>query len=161
MKLEEGRLYFIKEEFIEKYGDKYNIMQNKEKTHRPCYFCFKDKKEKEIIWFIPMSSKYEKYLKIYNQKLNKYGKCYNYVFDILIGKKQVFLIQNMFPTLEKYIKEKYVKDKKDVIVPKKTQDIILYNAKNIIALAFQQNIDITFSNITKFYDEMKKELLET
>ena len=158
IKLEKGKLYFIEEKFIKKYGEKYNIMQNKETTHRPCYYCFRDKKEKEIIWFVPMSSKYDKYLEIYNKKVMKYGKCYNYVFDTLIGKKQVFLIQNMFPTLEKYIKEKYIKDKKDVFVPKKKQNEIIFNAINIISMAFQQNVDITFTNIVEFYNEIYKEL---
>lgn len=30
MKIEEGRLYFIKDEFLEKYGKQYNLMNNKE-----------------------------------------------------------------------------------------------------------------------------------
>lgn len=32
MKIEESKLYFIKDEFIEKYNYKYNIMQNKDLT---------------------------------------------------------------------------------------------------------------------------------
>ena len=48
MKIKEGRLYFIKDEFLEKYGQKYHLMENKvEKgTKRPTYFCFKDNKNK-------------------------------------------------------------------------------------------------------------------
>lgn len=158
MKIEEGKLYFIKDEFIEKYNDKYNIMQNKENTNRPCYFCFKDNKIKEIIWFVPMSSKYDKYKKIESNKISKYGKCYNYVFDTLIGKKQVFLIQNIFPTLEKYIKDIYIKDNKEVFVPPKVQKEIILKSKIIIHLAFNQNKDLTFSNIKNFYQDILKEI---
>lgn len=157
MLIEEGNLYFIRNEFIKKYNKKYNIMENKENTNRPCYFCFRDNKIEEIIWFVPLSSKYEKYKKIEQSKIKKYGKCYNYVFDNLIGKKQVFLIQNMFPTLENYIEDKYIKDKKDVFVPKGTQKKIMLNAKKMINLAFEKNMDLTFSHIVEFYKEIIKE----
>ena len=68
MEIIEGKLYFIKDEFIEKYNPKYHLMENKEVgTKRPTYFCFRDKKDKNILWFVPMSSKYDKYLKIYEE----------------------------------------------------------------------------------------------
>ena len=67
MEIVEGKLYFIKDEFIEKYNPKYHLMENKEAgTKRPTYFCFRDKIDKDILWFVPMSSKYDKYLKLYN-----------------------------------------------------------------------------------------------
>ena len=59
----------------------------------------------------------------------------------------------MFPTLEKYIK-----DKKDVLVLRKKKNEIMFNAINIISMTFQQNIDITFTNIVEFYNEIYKEL---
>ena len=59
----------------------------------------------------------------------------------------------MFPTLEKYIK-----DKKDVLVLRKKQNEIMFNAINIISMTFQQNIDITFTNIVEFYNEIYKEI---
>ncbi len=59
----------------------------------------------------------------------------------------------MFPTLKKYIK-----DKKDVLVLRKKQNEIMFNAINIISMTFQQNIDITFTNIVEFYNEIYKEL---
>lgn len=58
-----------------------------------------------------MSSKYDKYLKLYNDIKSKKGiEPNNFVFARnLAGKKAVFLIQNMFPTLEKYIEQEYKK----------------------------------------------------
>ena len=106
MEIIEGKLYFIKDKFIEKYNPKYHLMENKETgTKRPTYFCFRDKIDKNILWFVPMSSKYDKYLKLYNDIKSKKGiEPNNFVFARnLAGKKAVFLIQNMFPTLEKYI----------------------------------------------------------
>ena len=62
MQIENGRFYFINNTFIQTYGIKYNLMKNKETgTKRPCYFCFKDKTDKHIIWFVPISKQYEKY----------------------------------------------------------------------------------------------------
>ena len=64
MEIIEGNLYFIKDEFIEKYNPKYHLMENKKSgTKRPTYFCFRDRKEKEILWFVPMSTKDEIYKK--------------------------------------------------------------------------------------------------
>lgn len=51
MEIIEGKLYFIKDEFIEKYNPKYHLMENKEVgTKRPTYFCFRDKQDKKILW---------------------------------------------------------------------------------------------------------------
>ena len=42
MEIIEGKLYFIKDKFIEKYNQKYHLMENKETgTKRPIYFCFR------------------------------------------------------------------------------------------------------------------------
>ena len=39
MEIIEGKLYFIKDKFIEKYNPKYHLMENKETgTKRPSYF---------------------------------------------------------------------------------------------------------------------------
>ncbi len=100
MVIEDGKFYFIKDEFFDVFKD-YGLMVNKENGNkRPCYFCFKDRKNKEIIWFVPISTKYEKYKELYETKKNKSGKrpVYNFVFGNVLGKKAVFLIQNIFPT---------------------------------------------------------------
>ena len=61
MKVENGKFYFIKDEFFDIFKD-YKLMQNKENGNkRPCYFCFNDPDDEKIIWFVPISSKVEKY----------------------------------------------------------------------------------------------------
>lgn len=79
MEIVEGKLYFIKDEFIEKYNPKYHLMGNKETgTKRPTYFCFRDKIDNDILWFVSMSSKYDKYLKLYEEiKSKKEVNCYS------------------------------------------------------------------------------------
>ena len=61
LKVQTGYIYHIKDEFFDKINDK-GIMINHENGHsRPTYFTIKDK---DILWFIPLSSKIDKYKKI-------------------------------------------------------------------------------------------------
>ena len=114
MKVENGKFYFIKDNFFDVFKS-YNLMQNKENGNkRPCYFCFYDPEDKEIIWFVPISSKVNKYKGIYEDKKKVRKEVYNFVFGNVLGKKKVFLIQNIFPTTEKYVESKYQTKKQDV-----------------------------------------------
>ena len=157
MVIEDGKFYFIKDEFFDTFK-KYNLMINKENGNkRPCYFCFRDRKDKTIIWFVPISTKYEKYKKIYKNKKVKSGNrpVYNFVFGNVLGKKAVFLIQNIFPTIEKYIEEKYTNSNKDVEIPKVVKDEIIRTSLRVVRLA-EAGINIPFYNII----EMKNILLK-
>ena len=126
MKIENGKFYFIKDEFFTYIQDK-ELCNNKiTGNKRPCYYCFKDSKYENIIWFLPISSKVEKYQKIYDIKKEKFKTVDNIVFGYVEGEKRVFLIQNkilrlvekgyknlVFPDIIK-IKEKLLKDEKIV-----------------------------------------------
>ena len=64
MVIEDGKFYFINDEFFDVFKD-YGLMIHKENGNkRPCYFCFRDRQDKEIIWFVPISTKYDKYKKM-------------------------------------------------------------------------------------------------
>lgn len=157
MLIVDGKFYFIKDEFFDIFRG-YNLMENKESgTKRPCYFCFRDRKDKEIIWFVPISTKYNKYMKIYNNKKMKAGNrpVYNFVFGNVLGKKAVFLIQNIFPTTEEYIAEKYINSNVDVEIPQIVKNEIITIALRVVRLA-EEGINIPFYNII----EMKKLLLK-
>ena len=61
MEIKTGYLYHIKDEYFDVVDDD-SLMQNHEKgKKRPTYFTIKDK---YILWFIPISSKLDKYKKI-------------------------------------------------------------------------------------------------
>lgn len=157
MVIEDGKFYFIKDEFFDVFQD-YGLMENKDSgTKRPCYFCFRDRKNKEIIWFVPISTKYEKYKKIYDNKKLKSGNktVYNFVFGNVLGKKAVFLIQNIFPTTEKYIEEKYTNANKDVEIPTIVRNEIIKTSLRVVRLA-ECGINIPFYDII----EMKNILLK-
>jgi len=131
-------------------------MHNKENGNkRPCYFCFRDEIDYDIIWFVPISSKVEKYKKIYDLKKQKKKRVYNFVFGKLLGKETVFLIQNMFPTTEKYIEEKYVNKNGDVSISYNLQKKVISYANSVIALS-KQGINVAFYDI----ENMKRNLLD-
>ena len=156
MVIEDGKFYFIKDEFFDVFKD-YGLMVNKENGNkRPCYFCFRDRKNKEIIWFVPISTKFEKYKRIYENKKLKIGNrpIYNFVFGKVLGKKAVFLIQNIFPTTEKYIEKKYINSNIDVEIPTTERDNVIITSLRVVELA-QREINVPFYNII----EMKKILL--
>lgn len=102
MEVKEGYVYHIKDEYFEIVNDK-TLMRNHENGKaRPTYFCIRDK-DTDILWFIPMSSQVEKYKKLRNEKIKKYGNCDSILIKEFLGKESVFLLQNMFPTIEKYV----------------------------------------------------------
>ena len=83
MRIKTGYLYHIKDEYFNKINDK-NLMQNHERgKKRPTYFTIKDGK---ILWFIPVSSKVDKYKKIVNNKIKKYGFCNTILIEKIFGK---------------------------------------------------------------------------
>ena len=161
MVIKEGTLYFMKDEFLDTYGEKYNLMDNKEKkgTKRPTYFCFRDNKETQLLWFVPMSKQYEKYRKIYEEKKENIRKePNNFVFfNNVAGRNGVFLIQNMFPTIERYIQEEYCRKGKRVKVAIPLQKEILEKARNTIALA-NKGIVATYTNLPEFIKDIKDEI---
>ena len=155
MIIEDGKFYFIKDEFFDVFKG-YKLMDNKENGNkRPCYFCFNDPENEKIIWFVPISSKVDKYKTIYENKKKNRKKVYNFVFGKVLGKEKAFLIQNIFPTTEVYIESKYQNDSKDVEIAESLKNEIIKTAMNTIILA-KKGVHIPFYNII----EMKNILLK-
>lgn len=151
--IEEGKFYFIRDEYFDIFKD-YSLRQNKEGgTKRPCYFCFKDKDD-DIIWFVPISTKYEKYERIYQGKKKELRKVYNFVFGEVVGKKAVFLIQNIFPVIEKFVQEKYKLAGIDVSISENVKKKVIAYSRQIIHME-DYGIKIAFNNIK----DMKKMLI--
>lgn len=127
MVIEDGKFYFIKDDF-------FKIFRN----------------------YKLISTKYEKYKKILEHKKQKQHKIYNFVFGEVVGKKAVFLIQNLFPTTERYILEKYTTENKDVEIPLRVKKKVIAYSRQVINMA-EHGINIPFYNII----EMKDILLRT
>lgn len=159
MKVEEGKFYFIKQEFFEKVKDELLLKNKGDENKRPCYYCFKDLKNSDILWFIPISSKVEKYSKIYNYKMQKYKIVDNIVFGYVEGEKRAFLIQNMFPTTEEYIIEAYIKQNRYVNVNKELKKELERKANKILKLVEKGYKGLVFSDILKIKEKLKNQKL--
>ena len=164
MNVEKGYFYFIKDEYFEKVKDE-ELMENKENGNkRPCFYCFKDEKVDKLYWFIPISSKVEKYKKIYNRKIikqNENNRKVN-VDTIVFGKinndYRVFLIQNMFPIIEKFIDDTYIRNNKPVRISYKLQQEIETKANKVFKLVRNGNKGLVFPDIINIKNIMIKEL---
>ena len=154
MRVQTGYLYHIKDEFFDIVDDD-SLMTNHERgKKRPTYFTIKDG---DILWFIPISSKVDKYQKIVDSKIKRYGFCNSIIIDEFLEKKQVILIQNAFPTLEKYIDHVHIVNGAPAKVPTLLQKRILNNFYNMLKMK-ANGIDLFFTDIDKIKEQIVKEL---
>ena len=150
-----GYLYHIKDEFFNKINDK-GIMINHENGHSgPSYLAIKDK---DILWFIPLSSKIDKYKAIIKKKVEKYGSCKTIMIKKIAGQEQVILIQNAFPTLDKYVKSRHTIDGKVVKVPDAIKKEIVDNFKYMLILKNNRGLNLFFTDIDKIKEIILQEI---
>lgn len=154
MKVKTGYIYHIKNEYFDVVDDE-NLMTNHERGKKlPTYFTIKDK---DILWFIPLSSKVEKYRKIINSKVNKYGRCDTILIREILGKDSVILLQNAFPILEKYIDHAHLLDNgKPAKVVESLKDEILQKFRYLMKLK-SKGVNLFFTDIDKIKNIMEKE----
>ena len=154
MKVQTGYIYHIKESFFKKVNDK-SLMSNHENGHaRPTYFTIKDK---NILWFIPLSSKIDKYEKIINQKIKKYGSCRTIMIRKIANKDSAILLQNAFPILEKYIDHPHMLNGKPLKVVDVLKKEILDNFKYML-VSKKMGLNLFFTDIDKIKQIMLDEL---
>lgn len=72
-----------------------------------------------------------------------------------MGKKAVFLIQNIFPTTEEYIENKYVNSNIDVEILTKVRDTIIVTSLRVVELA-ERGINVPFYDIVKMKNTLLK-----
>lgn len=157
MEIRTGYLYHIKDEFFDIVNDD-GLMKNHERgKKRPTYFTIKDK---DILWFIPLSSKVEKYKKIIESKIKKYGFCNTILIREIMGTEHAILLQNSFPILEKYIDHVHLLNGVPVKVIDTLKEEILKNFKDMIRLK-ERGVNLFFTDIDKIKEIMLEELLIT
>lgn len=111
-----GNLYFIKQFFFDLVQDNtlpINKPDDENGKHGRPAFCVIKIEQGDQYWVIPFSHQIEKYQKIYDKNIQKYGRCDTIEFGYVLGEKKAFLLQNMFPVtgniLKKYIQIKMLK----------------------------------------------------
>ena len=135
-----GHFYFLKDQYFIDFPDRY-LMKNKETCNgevhdRPCFYAFEDSGHKGLFWLIPFSSQTQKFRKVYNDKIRKFGRCDTIVFGEVLGHEKAFLIQNMCPVTAEYINNEYVDSVSNtpVRVDRKLESEIITKAKKVLAL---------------------------
>jgi len=160
--MELNKLYFLKDEFFERFPDE-DLSINKttdiEELHdRPCFYSFKDK-DNDIYWMIPISSKYEKYEAIYEKAIERYGFCDTISLGYVKGNKNAFLIQNMVPTTINYINNLYVSGQNGnpIEINDSMKKEINAKARKVLRLT-RNGKKLTFSNILEIESVLLKDL---
>ena len=154
------RFYFLHDKLIEDFPEESAaLLINKGNAivgnhhDRPCYYVFTD--ENGIHWMIPLSSQLDKYHKIFDKNVEKRGYCNSIIFENVLGHEKAFLLQNMFPVTDEYIREQYTKENHEVKIRYKTEILLEKYAKRIIKKA-RIGVKNTFTNIM----HMEQKLLE-
>ena len=150
MEIKTGYIYHIKDEFFDKINDKGLMINHENGKTRPTYFTIKDN---DILWFIPLSSKVDKYQKIIEKKELKYGFCKSIIIREIASKKSVILIQNAFPTLEKYIDHPHMTNGKALKVIDTLKEEILGDFKYMISMK-KEGINLFFTDKVKDMSHM-------
>jgi len=153
LEIKAGYLYHIKDEYFDVVNDE-NLMQNHERgKKRPTYFTIKDK---SILWFIPISSNVSKYQKIIDKKIEKYGFCNTIIIRKIADDDAAILLQNAFPTLEKYIDHIHTIDGVPLRVPTDLQNEIKSMFKNMLGLK-KRGTNLFFTDIDGLKEKMMEE----
>lgn len=148
--------YILKDEFFTKFNDPY--MKGNKFENRPHYYCFQDESD-GIYWVIPLSSQIKKFKAIIKSKQEKHKPCdIIYICKLGTDKENAFLIQDMFPITEKYIKRSFdVGNKPLTLVNEKDRKIIEQKAKRILNLI---NHGIKFTPMQADVIKIKHALLQ-
>lgn len=153
MEIKQGYVYHIKESYFKFVNDD-KLMKNHEgDSTRPNYFCIKID-NCEVMWFVPMSSKVDKYKIIIENKISKYKKCDTIVIGNYRGREHAFLIQNMFPITLKYIDHIDTVNGQALQVASETRRLILNKVNKVFRLK-ENGINLIFPNV----DQIEKLLL--
>jgi hypothetical protein len=146
-----GHFYYIKDQYYLDFPDP-KLMRNKERVNgvahdRPCFFAFEETTS-GILWLVPISSQISKYKAFYEEKVKKYHKCDTLAFGEVLGYEKAFLIQNMCPITQKYLKNEYVdnKDHIPVRVGKKLEQEIINKARKVLALE-RKGVNLIFPDV--------------
>ncbi len=159
MKVKKGYIYHIKDEYFNVIQDP-TLMRNHENGKaRPTYFCIKENKS-DILWFIPMSSRVEKYKEIRDKKIKKYGNCDSILIKKFLGQNSVFLLQNMFPTIEKYVDHIHIINGVEAKVIDKVAKELEDNFHKIMGL-LKQGKKVIFTDVENDLRKMIQELGNT
>lgn len=156
-----AQLYFLSDQYYQDFPDD-KLMQNKDIINgtphsRPCFFAFQDTKTADIYWIVPISSRFEKFRKIEQDKISKYGYCNTIRFGTVLGRNTAFLIQNMCPATRKYLTAYIDKNNRPIRIDNRIATDIEKNARHVLAMA-KRGAKVIFPDVFKIYRELERQL---
>ncbi|MCM1040327.1 MAG: hypothetical protein NC314_01760 [Roseburia sp.] len=157
-----GHFYYITDQYFIDFPDSY-LMRNKESINgqqhdRPCFYAFEDEKT-GIYWMIPFSSQTNKFRRVYNTKMQKYHRCDTIVFGEVLGYEKAFLIQNMCPVVDEYVKNEYIDTNAGIPVriDGALEQELLSKAKKVLALQ-RKGSKFIFPDVISIEEKLVKKL---
>ena len=159
-----GQFVFLTDQYYSDFGDKnislgHNPSGSNEKSGRPCFFAFPDPSDPKISWVVPVSSQYQKYEAIVNQKIRKRGFCNTIILGELNGHSTAFLIQNMCPVTENYIASVYLHHgTTPVQIDHRTSWRIMRDAKRILEKTKAGVPNLLYADVRSIYAELTCQL---
>ena len=94
---------------------------------------------------------------IIEKKEKKYGSCKTILIKKIAGREQVILIQNAFPTLEKYIKSRHTIDGKFIKISSAIEREIVDDLEYMLSLK-SDGLNLFFTDIDFIKNVMLEEL---
>lgn len=96
-----GSLCFISDDYFERFA-RDSLMTNHTREDglggRPYLIVFEDRRVPEVLWAVPLSSRYDKYAAIRQHKIERFGRCETiHLVEDMAGHRSVALVQNMIP----------------------------------------------------------------
>ena len=157
MVIQEGYFYHLMDSFFREVNDK-TLMSNKENGgYRPHFFSIRDKKNPDIFWMVPISSRYEKYKAFREMQVKKYGRCTKVVLGKFAGKQCAFLVQNAFPTTADYFDHVHTRfNQPATITPKLKGEIVRCLTSNFAM--HKRGIHLFYADIDRLYTLMERKL---
>lgn len=153
-----GHFYFLKPSYFNNFPnslfmDNHNTIEF-QPHNRPCFCAFTE--DSIIYWLIPITSKLTKFEKIYNEKMERYGKCDTIDFCNILGHKKAVLIQNMCPVTKEFILNEYCDSYENPIrINDKSRKRIIHKAKKILALQ-RSGYNLIFGDVLAVNDKLSK-----
>jgi len=159
--MQEAQLFFLSDQYYIDFPDD-KLMKNKDvidgvPRSRPCFFAFPDSKNAEIYWIVPISSKYEKFKRIEQDKIKKHGKCNTIRFGTVLGRNAAFLIQNMCPATRQYLIAYIDKNNQPIRIDDRIAADVIKNARDVLAMA-KRGAKVIFPDIFKIYRGLEQQL---
>ncbi|MBQ2238426.1 MAG: hypothetical protein II321_03210 [Lachnospiraceae bacterium] len=157
-----GNFYYINNDYYEKFQH-CGLMGNKDedefgKHGRPCFYCFE---QDGFYWMIPISSRIDKYKKLYTEKMERYnGKFDGIRFGFVNAQERAFLIQNACPVIDKYVESEYriENDTRPVTIDKSLAKELNGIIRKVIRLYTSKGIKIILTDLDTILEGLYNEL---